>query len=714
MANLPSPNSDLDALRRRLRDYELSLDRAQRKRLGQFFTGARASSLLAALSVTGQERAVVDPMAGHGDLLDAVATRAMLRGQHLELIGAEIDGPTATLAAERLRLCAAKGLHTADVLHCDAFSPGLWAGERGVASFDLVIANPPYVRYQSHSAARVHASGTPTARDVRAALHALVCTVPDRDERPIWAALIDGYSGLADLSVPSWLLCALLVRPAGTLALVVPKTWMNREYATIIQYLQLRFFEPLIIIEEHGVGWFEDALVPTTLVVSRRRLPSDAIVPLGSRDTRDATTAIVAIRPSAGDSRSLVGRAFPGPDPDAAFADWIRGTDASDEGPLTLRRIPDSDQREAVIGRSRHEPWFIAAGEPSAARLRSSDPPAPTTPAALQHLCGPTRPVALTTLERIGYAVGQGLRTGCNPFFYVDVVPSASGELQTVRVNAALGGGLLAVPAELLHPVVRRQNDVPGFVVDLTQLLGRVLVLDGWATPEDATTDLKVLPDDLAAYVRRAATTAIGPADRRVLIPDLSAVRTNERRQPTSGTLFGREGARRFWYTLPEFSARHQPVLAVPRVNAGTPFFFLNTRTPTLIDANFCTIHGRSESLPPLALLVLLNSTWVRACAECVGTPMGGGALKFEATQLRDIPLPHLSAEATSRLAEIGRQLTTLTQARGDDWLSAADAVVLRELFLQTEAIGSLRDRLVALVADRREQRRRVTKEAVL
>lgn len=711
MANLSSPNSDLDAVRRRLRDYELSLDRAKRKRLGQFFTGARASSLLAALSVTGQERAVVDPMAGHGDLLDAVATRATLRGQHVALIGAEIDGPTATLAAERLRLCAT---HTADVLHSDAFAPGLWAGERGVAKFDLVIANPPYVRYQSHSAAREHASGTPTAKDVRAALRALACTVPDRDERRVWAALIDGYSGLADLSVPSWLLCALLVRPAGTLALVVPKTWMNREYAAIIQYLQLRFFEPLIIIEEHGVGWFEDALVPTTLVVSRRRMPPDAIVPLGSRDTRDATTALVAIRPSAGDSRSLVGRAFPGADPDAAFADWIRGTDASDSGLLTLRRIPESDQKEAVIRRSRHEPWFIAAGELSAARLRSSGLPAPTTPAALQNLCGPLRPVALTTLERLGYDVGQGLRTGCNPFFYVDAVPSESADLQTVRVNAALGGGLLPVPAELLHPVVRRQSDVPGFAVDPTQLLGRVLVLEGWASPEDATAGLKAIPDDLASYVRRAATTAIGPADRRVRIPDLSAVRTNDRPQPTSGTLFGRAGARRFWYTLPEFAARHRPVLAVPRVNAGTPFFFLNTRPPTLTDANFCTIYGHSESLPPLALLVLLNSTWARACAECIGTPMGGGALKFEATQLRELPLPLLSAEATSRLAEIGRRLTQMTRARGDDWLPAADAVVLRELFPHTEAIDSLRDGLTALVADRRDQRRRVTKEAVL
>jgi hypothetical protein len=93
---------------------------------------------------------------------------------------------------------------------------------------------------------------------------------------------------------------------------------------------------------------------------------------------------------------------------------------------------------------------------------------------------------------------------------------------------------------------------------------------------------------------------------------------------------------------------------------------------------------------------------------------MGGGALKFEATQLRELPLPHLSVEATSRLAEIGRRLSQLTQAREEDWLPAADAVVLRELFPHIEAINSLRDRLTALVADRRDQRKRVTKEVAL
>lgn len=93
---------------------------------------------------------------------------------------------------------------------------------------------------------------------------------------------------------------------------------------------------------------------------------------------------------------------------------------------------------------------------------------------------------------------------------------------------------------------------------------------------------------------------------------------------------------------------------------------------------------------------------------------MGGGALKLEATQLREIPLPVLDAESVSILADMGRRLSQLTQARVDDWLPAADAVVLRALFPKSDAVHSIRDRLTAFLADRRAQRKRVTKEAVL
>lgn len=715
MASSPLQSDDMEAIRRHLRSYEQSLDRARRKRFGQFFTGRRASSLLAALSLTGEERTIVDPMAGHGDLLEAASERSALLEQRVALTGVEIDEPIASLADERLSRSSRALGHSLEVLNRDAFTPELWKGPRAIGAFDLVIANPPYVRYQSHSVARANEPIPTTLDTARRALRAIAQSAFEGTERQVWTALIDRYSGLADLSVPSWILCAMLVKPGGTLALVVPQTWMNRDYATLIQYLQLRFFEPRCIVEEHGVSWFEDALVPTTLVVSRRLSNDDAIVPLTRRSASQSPTVVAAVRPTAADARSLVGQVFPGSDPDIAFARWLRNAETSARPHITVRHLSWVSQVEAVLARSRNEQWFDAVGESSEVSVGTAKNLDPTIPSAITHALEPFRPAPCTTLERLRYEVGQGLRTGCNGFFYADAIGVPANGYQTVRVSDIFGGARLPVPQELLRSVVRRQSDVPGFAVEESGLSGRVLILRGWVLPEDSHRgSVKVLPPDLASFVRRAATTSVGPSDRRVLIPDLSAVRTNARAKPLSDALFDDESTNRCWYMLPDFAPRHQPAIAMPRVNSGTPYAFLNSHPPTLIDANFSTIYGASPVLAPFALLAILNSTWCRVCAECVGTPMGGGALKFEATQLRTLPMPELTANASVRLTEIGRSLAARTEARTDELLPEIDAIVFGELFPIPQEAESAHNRLQSLLAQRREQRVRAPKEAAL
>lgn len=715
-ANSLSASSDLEALRRQLRTYEQALGRSKRKRLGQFFSGTRASSLLAALSIRGQVRTIVDPMAGHGDLLDAAALRCSSVGLSVQLTAVEIDPPTAELAGRRLGLCAEVGGHAAETIETNAFKPGLWTGDRSPGSFDLVITNPPYVRYQEHSSTRVAPGDRFDAGDVRAALRELVRMLPDRTEAKAWSALIEGYSGLADLSVPCWMLCSLLVKPGGTLALVVPQTWMNRDYAKIIQYVQLRFFEPLVVVEEHGVGWFEDALVPTTLVVSRRLPAHESLVPLSLRPETACTTTIAAIRPAAADSRSLVGRVFTGPDPDAAFAQWLLAPSPESADQIAVRRVPWAEQWRTVSAHCCHEHWFRAAGEYAALQPGVANTSRAPLPAPLQTALGQGTAPALTTFEALGFQIGQGLRTGCNQFFYVEAAGSDSDGGQRVRASDTLGGRTLCVPDEILKAVVRRQSDVPGFAVQAEAVLGRVLDLRGWCLPEHlgAAATLRPMPAALADLVRRASQTTIGPPERRVLIPELSAVRTNSRAGSGNERLFPGVGAPRHWYTLPDFAPRHHPSLFVARVNSGTPWFILNAPPPMLIDANFSTIYGSPRAMSPIVLLALLNSTWCRACTEFIGTPMGGGALKLEATQLRHLPLPVLSPEAMSPLQMLGEQLATSTTSRSEELTLAIDRIVLSALIPASETVEASLSRLRLIIADRRAQRSRAPREAVL
>src|SRR5450759_866192 len=109
-----------------------------RKRLGQVFTGEPLARVLAALAQAAEARTIIDPMSGLGDMLVASSQGA-----------ARLDG---------LGLCL-------QLVNGSAFDPAAWAVLPD--AWDLVITNPPYVRYQLGSAARPGAVAIPSADQVR-------------------------------------------------------------------------------------------------------------------------------------------------------------------------------------------------------------------------------------------------------------------------------------------------------------------------------------------------------------------------------------------------------------------------------------------------------------------------------------------------------------------------------------------------------------------
>ena len=78
------------------------------------------------------------------------------------------------------------------------------------------------------------------------------------------------FSGLADLAVPSWILCMILTSIGGRISLVVPETWLNREYSLPIRFLLNSFFEIEFIVEDESRNWFSDAQIKTNLIVAKR------------------------------------------------------------------------------------------------------------------------------------------------------------------------------------------------------------------------------------------------------------------------------------------------------------------------------------------------------------------------------------------------------------------------------------------------------------
>ena len=677
------------------RKFEAALPGEQRKSLGQFFTGLPLGRLLAHLAMHPGTATVLDPMAGHGDLIDAVWETSVEQDIPLKrLDGIEIDEPTALACLERLRrVVGTQGCPERRIVCGSAFDPEV-VGQLIGGGYDLVITNPPFVRYQ------VRKVSDGDDESVRAGLETIANEYLGGFEKEIWRALIRSYSGLADLSVPAWLLAGLLVRPGGRLALVVPATWQSRNYADVIRYLLLRCFIPECIVEDSQPGWFNSALVRTHLIVAKRLPIEVSQEPLSTRGEFPDPDWI-QIAPEAGSAESLVGGAFVGDRPEAGLVGWLRTNSA--EPLLGIRRLKFDSREEwnSLESRISTKVWYLRL-ERTGAELRFhtqvAQPRQPALPVAVRDvLQEESRNLCL--LKDVGIHVGQGLRTGCNQFFYVTECFSDGNGVVRVITSDSLGGQEFAVPEGALRPVVRRQSEVPSLSIGQAPL-GRVLDLRGWVLPEDggAVADNlrayhaagaivpQIMPSGLANLVRVAANTKPRgtTADKR--IPELSAVRTNARRPQKSSPP-------RFWYMLPDFSDRHLPAAFVARVNHGLPWAEANLDPPILVDANFASVWPGKSNWTRFGLKALLNSIWCRTLMEAIGTPLGGGALKVEASHLRTMPVPRLSDHAIERLNAIGPELT-----RGSSEIQGeVDSIVLEGILgpaTKQRQLSSLADKL--------------------
>lgn len=701
---MSTPDARAD-IRATARKFEERLSKAQRKKLGQFFTGIPLGKLLAHLALTDDTHSVLDPMAGHGDLLDATAEASLERGVVLErLDGIEIDDETADMGRKRLDTIAGAVSHR--VISGSAFDPAT-ADKLPLREYDLVITNPPYVRYQTQNGNGGQGEGS------RAGLTAIIDRRLCGVEKAVWTTLAKGYSGLADLSVPAWLLAALLVRPGGRLALVVPATWRSRDYGDVIRYLILRCFRLDFVVEDTQPGWFSDALVRTHLIVATRLLPEQVRTPLTERDEWP-TTMWMLVSPEAASADSLLGAAFPGDVPEAKCAEWLSTAQASAPTGVQVRRFDPREEFASLKLRSARRAWFRAlegVGDESLPLFGAHSPaPAANLPEVVRGILGIEYSAReLSTLEREGIRVGQGLRTGCNSFFYVDACGEGTGRYVRVRSSSAYGDREFEVPANAVRPVLRRQSELSW--VDAGRVpSGRVLDLRLWVLPEDASAVAdatstyrdcrepmpETMPDELAAYVRLAATATIGDRETGKAAPELSAVRTNARAH--------RAGAvtPHFWYMLPNFAPRHLPAAFVARVIGEVPWVEMNLPDPILIDANFSTFWSADKDWSGSALKALLNSTWCRLLMEALGTPMGGGALKLEAAHMRTLPIPAFSKEAREQLHIEGLTLRRNSYKAGQ----RVDEIVFEALCAGTSSGDPMR--LAMAMANRAETLQRM------
>ena len=630
---------------------------SHQKRFGQYFSGDKVAALLSLLLPQGlQYCSIIDPMVGNGDLLSAVVAKAT---KNVQMLGVEIDEPVAVACQKRLP--------QANIICEDAFQSKAVITEKG---WDLVITNPPYVRYQLQNDDN---SVMPTGNAIRDNLFTLLNQLSylDAEEKQLLLQITQNYSGLSDMAVPSWILCASLVKTGGILAMVVPETWLNREYAKPIQYLLLKTFDVLTIARDVNACWFDNALVRTCLIVAKKK----KIVPLS--ETSGEKTLFIDLGAGLVGECSLVDNlAWNGLSGEKALIDLLTRTVNAADNDFALESRSTMSLFPQMLASQRIPKW-MSSGDFQAQNNASQ------LPRELGSILNSVPEQAYMTLGDFGIHCGQGLRSGANEFFYLEITGETDDKYSLFTSKWFGRGRTIEVPKKFIIRCVQNRRQVTGLVANPQALETGVLYLQDHIRPQDfnvcthnAAERYKVLPSALNDYI---STAEKYKNPRGISFREYSAVKPNEKKIDSQ--------YERFWYMLPQFAPRHLPNLCITRVSstaADCVYIPQSEENPIAVDANFVTLWGSSEETIKICL-ALLNSTWSKCYLELLCTVMGGGALKIEASHVRQLLFPKLNRRQLQQLSKYGITIEK-KQRITPELRNAIDATIL-ESFTDEERL---------------------------
>ena len=187
----------------RRRDALRTLDPREQARLGQFFTPAGASDLIASLVRLDDLPATVrilDPGAGVGSLTVALVERIRRERPDVSLhvVAVEIDAGVVPILGATLEDLRAEHGVTTELVQGDFIALATGEDPRVTGPFDLVIQNPPYGK--------------------------LAASDPNR--RAVGRAVVDVPNTYAAF----WALGIRSLAPAGQCVAIVPRSWANGTY----------------------------------------------------------------------------------------------------------------------------------------------------------------------------------------------------------------------------------------------------------------------------------------------------------------------------------------------------------------------------------------------------------------------------------------------------------------------------------------------------
>lgn len=247
------------------------LTRDSRRIIGHFSTPMPVAEFMVALAAPMPKEESIDPCCGSGTIFEALR-------EHLHAAGAtRAQSARHTWASDKFALPVyMTTLRAADPANYDVplriFRKDcldIQVGDRlvfhkpenhnvtaRVPAFDCIVSNLPFIRFEHKTLSSLAASTSASALASIQAAHA------ELDHR------IDAYAVLI-------FHLANLLEDSGRIVVLTSNSWLGVQWGRLFQMKLLRHFRIELVIMEGRHHWFQDAEVRCTILVLRKRQPSD-------------------------------------------------------------------------------------------------------------------------------------------------------------------------------------------------------------------------------------------------------------------------------------------------------------------------------------------------------------------------------------------------------------------------------------------------------
>ncbi|MFU8829726.1 MAG: N-6 DNA methylase [Phycisphaerales bacterium] len=227
----------------------MSIELAQARKLrGGYYTPAAVAEWLARWAIRSDTDRILEPSCGDGTFLRAVAaelqSRSSLWAQPVaQVVGVELIPDEAAKALARVD--GSLGPEQIEVVCADFFD---WLESQPLGSFDAVVGNPPFIRYQNFpEPSRSQAISFMQSRGLR----------PNR---------------LTNIWVPFVVAAVAMLRSGGRLAMVIPAELLQVTYAAQLRQHLADSFKRITVYACNEM-FFERAEQEVVLLLADDRLP---------------------------------------------------------------------------------------------------------------------------------------------------------------------------------------------------------------------------------------------------------------------------------------------------------------------------------------------------------------------------------------------------------------------------------------------------------